>query len=100
MLNIIILILLIFIIIYLFYIFNKSIEHFDTINYSNINQNQKPKIWMYWETLPGKTKPGYIDLCYESVLYNCSECFDIILLDEKTIYNYLPEIRNIDLFFI
>ena len=22
----------------------------------------KPIIWMYWETLPGRTKPGYIDL--------------------------------------
>ena len=97
MLNTIIIFLLIFIITYLFYIFNKNIEHFDTINYSNINQNQKSKIWMYWETLPGKTKPGYIDLCYESVLYYCGECFDVILLDERTIYNYLPEIRNIDL---
>jgi hypothetical protein len=45
----------------------KLIEKFN-------NLNEKPKIWMYWETLPGKTKPGYINLCYESVLYNCLAC--------------------------
>ena len=91
MLYIIILFLLIIIISYLFYILNKNIEHFQEI------EIEKPKIWMYWETLPGKTKPGYIDLCYESVLNNCGQCFDVILLNEKTIYDYLPEIKDIDL---
>lgn len=93
----IILFLIIFIITYLFYVLNKNIEHFESINYSDENSEKKPKIWMYWETLPGNEKPGYIDLCYESVLYNCGECFDVILLNEKTIYNYLPEIKNINL---
>lgn len=97
MLTIIILFLIIFIITYLFYVLNKNIEHFESINYSDENSEKKPKIWMYWETLPGNEKPGYIDLCYESVLYNCGECFDVILLNEKTIYNYLPEIKNINL---
>ncbi len=55
---------------------------------------EKPKLWCYWETLPGKKKPGYIDLCYDSVKHNCSNCFDIILLDEKKIRNYLPNIDN------
>jgi hypothetical protein len=52
---------------------------------------------MYWETLPGKKKPGYIDLCIESVKFNCGKCFDIRVLDNKTIYKYLPEVKNIDL---
>ena len=30
--------------------------------------NPKPYIWMFWETLPNKNKPGYIDLCYKSVV--------------------------------
>ena len=59
--------------------------------------NNLPIIWMYWETLPGKKKPGYIDLCINSVKFNCGRCFKIIVLDENTIYDYLPEIDSIDL---
>ncbi len=53
---------------------------------------EKPKIWCYWETLPGKKKPGYIDLCYDSIVHNCGKCFDIIQLNESTIKRYLPDI--------
>jgi hypothetical protein len=67
----------------------KNIEKFD------IETNRI--IWMYWETLPGKKKPGYIDLCINSVKYNCGDCFDIIVLDNHTILKYLPEMKNIDL---
>ena len=65
-----------------------SIERFD---------EPKPKLWCYWETLPGKKKPGYIDLCYDSVRHNCGSCFDIVLLDESKISTYLPEITSMDL---
>jgi hypothetical protein len=60
--------------------------------------NNKPYIWMFWETLPGKNKPGYIDLCYNSVNHNCKNCFNIIYLNESNIKNYIPEIEkyNID----
>ena len=68
------------------FIKNKNIESFN---------NNKPIIWMFWETLPGKKKPGYIDLCYESVVHNCSNCFQIVYLNEKNIKNYIP---NIDKF--
>ena len=53
-------------------------------------------IWMYWETLPGKKKPGYIDLCINSIKFNCGNCFEIIVLDNKNILKYIPEIENID----
>jgi hypothetical protein len=56
------------------------------------NNIPKKIIWMYWETLPGKKKPGYIDLCINSVRHNCGKCFKIIVLNEKTINNYLPNI--------
>ena len=84
---------LLIIILIVFYIFNQLLKKkiFENI------ENKKPIIWMYWETLPNKKKPGYIDLCIESVKYNCSNCFNIIVLDNKTIYNYLPEIRSINL---
>jgi hypothetical protein len=61
------------------------------------NQLDKPKIWCYWETMKGKTKPGYIELCYDSVVHNCNNCFEVILLDEKNIKKYLPQINNMDL---
>lgn len=51
----------------------------------------KPKIWCYWETLPGKKRPGYIDLCYDSLTHNCGNCFEIIRLDESRIHEYLSE---------
>jgi hypothetical protein len=65
------------------YVQKKDNTDFDDIESKNLliidNKNKKPKIWMYWQTLPGKKKPGYIDLCYQSVKHNCSNCFDIIL---------------------
>ncbi len=67
--------------------------HFE--NFRDYTKN-KPIIWQYWETLPGKKKPGYIDLCMNSVKFNCSNDFNIIHLDEKNIYEFLPEIKDID----
>jgi len=78
----------------------SSIEYYNNYNYNYNNNNnnnnnlKKPIIWNYWETPIGKQKPGYIDLCYQSVLHNCSNCFNIILLDEKNIKNYIPEISK------
>ena len=68
---------------------NKMCNHSDELSGERI-------IWMYWETLPGKTKPGYIDLCIDSVKFNCGQCFNVIVLDNITIYDYLPEIKIID----
>jgi len=67
---------------------NKINEHF------NIH---KPILWMFWETLPGNKKPGYIDLCYQSVLHNSNECFEIIYLNEHKIKKYLPELKKYNL---
>ena len=85
----IIIIILIIILIFLIlnYLLRPTIE-----KYSN-----RPIIWAYWETLPGKSKPGYIDLCLESIQHNCSKCFDIKILDNNTIYNFIPEIKEYDL---
>jgi len=75
----------------------KKDHNLDDVESKNLEVLDKPKIWMYWQTLPGKKKPGYIDLCYESVKHNCSKCFNIILLDNNTIKNYLPDIDKISL---
>lgn len=26
-----------------------------------------PAVWLYWETRPGRTRPGYLDLCLETI---------------------------------
>ena len=57
----------------------------------------KPHIWCYWETMEGRQKPAYIDLCYDSLQHNCKNCFEIHRLNEKTIRNYLPELNPADL---
>jgi hypothetical protein len=80
---------------------NKYTEYFN--NQEDIQNKSlmgERVIWMYWETLPGKIKPGYIDLCVESVKFNCGSCFEIIVLDNNTILDYLPELKDMDLTFL
>lgn len=85
------------IIILIFFFINKTLKN-KQLKKEHFNGTSSNKIiWMYWETLPGKKKPGYIDLCIDSVKFNCGKCFDIRVLDNKTIYEYLPEIKNVDL---
>ena len=101
-------IIIIIIIIIFYFILNytgdqeESFSNFDEPTDNNIiNKTDELKgtkvIWAYWETKPGKKKPGYIDLCLNSIKHNCGKCFKIIILDEKTIYDYLPEMRDFDL---
>jgi len=82
---------LIFICFYIlnYFLKNKN-EYFENLDNEKI-------IWMYWETLPGKKKPGYIDLCINSVKYNCGDCFNVIVLDNISILKYLPEMKYINL---
>ena len=56
--------------------------------------NDVYNIWMYWENLPGKKKSPYLDLCYKTVKKNCSSNFNIHLLDEKSVYQYIPDLRK------
>ena len=42
------------------------------------------KIFLYWETPEGKTKPAYIDLCYESLLKHCGDTFEIYKMSDYT----------------
>jgi hypothetical protein len=111
MFNIIILLIFILLLFYFFNIFLKNYYKYEYFNNNGLNKIKKSEknesktdksnetnkiIWMYWETLPGKKKPGYIDLCINSVKHNCGKCFNVIVLDEKSIYKYLPEIKNMN----
>lgn len=57
------------------------------------NENNKKNIWMYWENKNGTKKPSYIELCHKTIMRNCND-FNIHLLDEKTIHNFLPNLRR------
>jgi len=50
-------------------------------------------IWMYWENKKGSTKPAYLDLCLESIIKH-SPNYKVIVLDEKTVFDYLPDLRT------
>ena len=55
----------------------------------------KPIIWSYWELKPGDiSPPAYINLCFKTFYYNCATKFDVKILNEKTVYDYIPELRN------
>lgn len=75
-------------------------ENFDNMSVIGKSGDDMPDdkiIWSYWETAPGSKKPGYIDLCQQSLIKNCGKCFKVIVLDEKTVFQYIPEAREKDL---
>ena len=80
---------------YITYTFHKKIKK---NNYSEIenfdNKSNKPYLWLYWEVID-KT-PAYIDMCYETVIKHCSNDFNIIRLNEKTIYEYVSDLKFIE----
>jgi hypothetical protein len=58
------------------------------------NRNVRPILWSYWEIKPGSTKPPYIDLCFKTFYHHCSKLFDIHILNERTVYDWLPDLRK------
>lgn len=81
-----ILIIFIFCIFYLISVYSPSYEHMVNIS--------KPTIWGYWENKPGKTRPEYLDLCLETFYKYNKDDLNIIILNEKTVYDYLPDLRK------
>lgn len=79
---------LIIIILYWIYIYKKiSFEYFTT---TELPYN----IWLYWENKDNKKKPSYLDICYETIKKNCGDKFKINLLNDKTVYDYLPNLNK------
>ena len=68
--------------------FDINKEHFKS------ETNTKPKLWVYWEDKPETKMPAYIKLCLKSMEKHCKNSFDVIKLDEKSIYDYLPELHH------
>lgn len=70
------------------------IIYFQLIINNKSKNDHIPIIWMYWEDKKGVKKPSYLDLCYKTVKRHCNKDFNIILLNEKSIYKYLPDLRK------
>jgi hypothetical protein len=68
---------------------NKN-EHFNQLQQHKV----KPYLWVYWENKKDKVMPDYIKLCRQSILKHCSKSFNVVELDEKNIYHYLPELKE------
>ena len=57
--------------------------------------NQKPYLWVYWELKNGASKPpDYIELCFETIKKHGIINFNVVFLDERSVFNYLPSLRN------
>jgi hypothetical protein len=58
------------------------------------NEIKKPYLWSYWQNKPNKQMPDYIKLCFETFKKHCSDNYEIVILDETSIYKYLPNLRK------
>ena len=89
-------------------IINNKIESFLNTTYNNqmVKISRKPFLWVYiedtinsreWEDFYSRLKegntPSYIWLCLYSIYVNCFKDFNIILLNPKNIYEYLPDLN-------
>ena len=61
--------------------------------------DKKPYLWVYWDNIKNNKTPEYIKLCQESMIKNCSKSFDMVILNNKSIKKYLPEITEYDRYF-
>jgi mannosyltransferase OCH1-like enzyme len=60
-------------------------------NFSNID---KPYLWIYWENKDEKPTPPIIEICLEIMIKRLSNNFRIIKLDQNSINEYIPEIKE------
>jgi hypothetical protein len=71
-----------------------DVEMMDDIADIEIDIN-KPYMWVYWELVNGAVKPPeYITLCLDIIKKNGSKCFNVIQLNERNIFTYIPDLRK------
>lgn len=58
-----------------------------------LNEN-KPIIWMYWENKKGSTVPDCINLCWKTIIANNKNDFQIKILNEQNVNDYLPNLNK------
>lgn len=56
--------------------------------------NSKPYLWVYWERINNAEIPSYISLCKDTLWKHCKDSFNIIELNDKNIYDFIPELKQ------
>ena len=51
-------------------------------------------IWIYWENINRNNYPTYIKLCLDTMKKHLNLLHNLIFLNEKTVKNYLPDLRD------
>ena len=87
-LSIVIIIINIILLYNIYYLYKPSIEPF----ISNIPLPNN--IWLYWENKPNSLKPVYLELCFETIKKHNMNNFNIHLLNQNTVYHFLPTMRR------
>lgn len=62
-------------------------------NFVNKFSESDKIVWTYWENLNDKT-PTHIKLCLDTFKKHLGSKYKLIILNENTIKNYLPNVRN------
>ena len=58
------------------------------------NDTNKPYLFTYWEFKKDVTRrPGYINLCFETIKKN-GNLFNVQILDDKSVLKFLPNLRK------
>ena len=86
--------------------YGKAWEVFGYTEYDHINEQRIPRedfilvdkyknnsynyLFVYWEGI----MPAYIKLCIQTIEKHCDKDFIIIPLNEKNIYDYLPDLKR------
>ncbi|ATZ80257.1 putative DXD-containing glycosyltransferase [Bodo saltans virus] len=87
-----IIILIVAICILLIYMYTTKKEKFMN-QYANCHED-KPYLFTYWEIKKGHIKrPDYINLCFKTMKKH-GGLFNLVILDENTVYDYLPNLRK------
>ena len=93
-------ILFLILIIFLFYLMYKICKEFIfmedfVLEKKDYFKDKHPYLWLYWDNVDDtKPTPAYIQLCYDTVVKNCSQSFEIVRLNKDSIKNYLPELKD------
>lgn len=83
----------------IYFVFNGCVqsEHMTAEQHTHTptHTHTRPPLWAYWELKPGKTSPPpYIVLCLETIRRNCASTYDVRILNEISVRDYLPDLRT------
>jgi hypothetical protein len=90
-----IILLLILIWLALLYVLLSMLSNVNNMNNNVTKSENKPYMWSYWQLMNGTAQPpSYITLCFDIMKRNSAKYFTLIILNEKSVFEYLPDLRK------